>query len=109
MANIQSNKQSKNSNKQPKGNMPMDKLKQFKLLGNLKEPVIYVTHNTNKIARSVRALAAYRTAVHGVVHTGKLPASLRSTVHYFQVPMSRSDSDNSRDRRGVDTTETTSV
>ena len=109
MANIQTKKEHKNSNKQPKGNMPMDKLKQFKLHGNLQEPAIYVTHNTKKIAASVRAIAAYRLAVHGVVHTCKLPASLRSTVHYFQVHMSRSDSDNSRDRRGVESTETTSV
>jgi len=96
MAYIQTNNENKNSNKQPKGTMPLDKLKQFKLQGNLKEPEIYTTHNTNKIARSVRALAAYRTAVHGVSHTGKLPACLRSTVHYFQVPMRRSDSDNNK-------------
>ena len=107
MANIQSNKEKKNSNKQPKGTMPADKLKQFKLHGNLQEPVIYVTRNTKKIAQSVRALASYRATVHGVVHTGKLPASLRSTVHYFQVQMSRSDSDNSKDRKGIEnTTET---
>ena len=102
MANIQTNNQSKNSNKQPKGTMPVDKLKQFKLQANLQEPEIYVTHNKNKIAASVRALAAYRTAVHGVAHTGKLPASLRSTVHYFQVPMRRSDSDNNKDRKGIE-------
>lgn len=102
MANIQTNNQLKNSNKQPKGTMPMDKLKQFKLQANLQEPEIYVTHNKNKIARSVRALAAYRTSVHGVAHTGKLPSSLRSTVHYFQVPMRRSDSDNNKDRKGIE-------
>ena len=102
MANIQTNKEHKNSNKQPKGTMPMDKLKQFKLQANLQEPEIYVTHNKNKIARSVRALAAYRTSVHGVAHTGKSPASLRSTVHYFQVPMHRSDSDNNKDRKGIE-------
>ena len=102
MANIQTNKEHKNSNKQPKGTMPMDKLKQFKLHANLQEPEIYVTHNTNKIAASVRALAAYRTSVHGVAHTGKLPACLRSTVHYFQVPMRRSDSDNNKDRKGIE-------
>jgi len=102
MAYIQTNNEKKNSNKQPKGTMPLDKLKQFKLHGNLEEPVIYTTHNTNKIAASVRALAAYRTAVHGVSHTGKLPACLRSTVHYFRVPMSRSDSDNSKDRKGTE-------
>lgn len=102
MANIQTNNQLKNSNKQPKGTMPMDKLKQFKLQANLQEPEIYVTHNKNKIAASVRALAAYRTSVHGVAHTGKLPACLRSTVHYFQVPMRRSDSDNNKDRKGIE-------
>lgn len=105
MANIKkSNTEQKNSNKQPKGTMPADKLKQFKLLGNLQEPVIYVTRNTKKIAQSVRALTSYRAAVHGVVHTGKLPASLRSTVHYFQVQMSRADSDNSKDRKGLENT-----
>ena len=102
MANIQSNNEKKNSNTQPKGTMPADKLKQFKLQGNLKEPEIYTTHNTNKISRSVRALAAYRTSVHGVYHTGKLPACLRSTVHYFQVQMRRSESDNSKDRKGTE-------
>jgi hypothetical protein len=40
--------------------------------------------------------------VHGVSHTGKLPSSLRSTVHYFQVPMRRSDSDNNKDRKGIE-------
>lgn len=104
MANIKSNTEHKNSNKQPKGTMPADKLKQFKLHANLKEPVIYVTRNTKKIAASVRALAAYRATVHGVVHTGKLPASLRSTVHYFQVQMSRADSDNNKDRKGLENT-----
>ena len=102
MAYIQTNNEKKNSNKQPKGTMPADKLKQFKLHGNLEEPEIYTTHNKNKIAASVRAIAAYRTAVHGVAHTGKLPSSLRSTVHYFQVPMRRSDSDNSKDRKGTE-------
>jgi hypothetical protein len=106
MANIQTNKQHKNSNKQPKGTLPADKLKQFKLNGNLQDPTIYVTRNIKKIAQSVRATAAYRAAVHGVTHTGKLPASLRTTVHYFQVQMSRADSDNSRDRKGIETTET---
>ena len=96
MAYIQTNNEKKNSNKQPKGTMPLDKLKQFKLHGNLEEPVIYTTHNTKKISASVRALAAYRTAVHGVSHTGKLPACLRSTVHYFQVQMRRSESDNNK-------------
>jgi len=102
MANTQTNNEKKNSNKQPKGTMPLDKLKQFKLQGNLEEPEIYTTHNKNKIAASVRALAAYRTAVHGVAHTGKLPACLRSTVHYFQVQMRRSESDNSKDRKGTE-------
>jgi len=102
MAYTQTNNEKKNSNKQPKGTMPLDKLKQFKLHGNLEEPEIYTTHNKNKIAASVRALAAYRTSVHGVSHTGKLPSSLRSTVHYFQVPMRRSESDNSKDRKGTE-------
>ena len=101
MSNIQTNNEKKNNNKQPKGTMPADKLKQFKLLGNLKEPSIFVTHNTQKIARSVRAISAYRMLVHGV-NTHKLPASLRSAVHYFQVPMSRSDSDNNKDRKGIE-------
>jgi hypothetical protein len=106
MANIKTNKEHKNSNKQPKGTLPADKLKQFKLHGNLQEPVIYVTRNTKKIAQSVRAIAAYRAAVHNVTHTGKLPACLRTSVHYFQVPMSRADSDNARDRKGIETAET---
>jgi hypothetical protein len=108
MANIQTNNKSKNSNKQPKGTMPMDKLKQYKLLCNLRDPVSYVTRDTKKIAQSARAISTYRMIVHGV-NTHRLPSSLRSTVHYFQVPMSRSDSDNSRDSRGVESTETTSV
>ena len=102
MANIQTNNEKKNNNKQPKGTMPADKLKQFKLLCNLKDPVSYVTRDTKKIAQSVRAISTYRMIVHGV-NTHKLPASLRSTVHYFQVPMNRSDSDNARDRKGLET------
>ena len=103
MANIKkSNNEQKNSNLQPKGTMPADKLKQFKLLGNLQEPVIYVTRNSKKIAQSVRAISTYRMLVHGV-NTHRLPASLRSSVHYFAVPMSRADSDNARDRKGLET------
>jgi len=108
MANIQTNNKSKNSNKQPKGTMPMDKLKQYKLLCNLRDPVSYVTGDTKKIAQSARAISTYRMIVHGV-NTHRLPGSLRSTVHYFQVPMSRSDRDNSRDSRDVESTEITSV
>ena len=106
MAKINTSKTDKNSNVQPVGTMPADKLKQFKLTGNLKNPVIYKTRDTAKIAKSVRAISTYRMLAHGVT-THRLPSCLRSSVHYYLVPMSRSDSDNSKDRKGLDASSNT--
>ena len=82
--------------------MPKDMLKRFKLLGNMKVPNDhYVIHNRTKIARSARAVHSYRQFVHGVTEN-KLPASLKHSVHYFLTEMTRADSDNSKDRRGLE-------
>jgi hypothetical protein len=93
---------SKSGNKTtPKGTMPADKLKRFKLLGNSLQYDRLVCRNAKAVAKNVREFAAYRTMVHGVIET-KLPASLKYTAHYFCIPMSRSDSDNPRDRKGLE-------
>jgi hypothetical protein len=79
-----------------------DMLKRHKLLGNMKEPnSYYVIHNRTKIARSARAVHTYRQFVHGV-NEARLPATLRHSVHYFLTQMTRADSDNSRDRKGLE-------
>lgn len=93
---------SKSGNKTtPKGTMPADKLTRFKLLGNSVQYDRLVCRNSNAVAKNIRAFAAYRTMVHGVTET-KLPASLKYAAHYFCIPMSRSDSDNPRDRKGLE-------
>lgn len=97
------NNTKKNSNNMPKGTMPKDKLTRFKLKGNIDEPGEY-KHRTisdvKLVARSARAIHTYRMYVHGCVEP-RLPSSLRRTVHYFMTPMSRADSDNSKDRKPI--------
>ena len=97
------NNTKKNSNKMPKGSMPKDKLTRFKLKGNIDEPGEY-KHRTisdvKLVARSARAIHTYRMYVHGC-NEPRLPSSLRRSVHYFLTPMSRSDSDNSKDRKNI--------
>jgi hypothetical protein len=106
MAKIANNNNTtkKNSNKMPKGTMPKDKLTRFKLNGNIDEPGEY-KHRTiadvKTVAKSARAVHTYRMYVHGCVEP-RLPSSLRRTVHYFLTPMNRSDSDNAKDRRGIE-------
>ena len=98
------NSQKRNSNNMPKGTMPKDKLTRFKLTGNIDNPGDYRVRSiadVKTVARSARAVKNYRMYVHGCMES-KLPSSLRRTVHYFLTPMSRADSDNSKDRRGMD-------
>lgn len=105
MAKIDNNNNAKkNSNKNPIGTMPKDKLIRFKLNGNIDNPGEYKHRSmadVKKVAKSVRAIHTYRMYVHGCVEP-RLPSSLRRTVHYFLTPMSRADSDNSKDRKGLD-------
>ncbi len=82
------------------GTLPPDHLLRHKLT-NLKEPNVYVCRNNKAVAKSVRALKSYRQTVHGV-HTDKLAGSLVLSAHYFLIPMSRSDSDNPRDRKSLE-------
>ena len=98
MAKI-NNTEKRNTNRSPKGTMPKDMLNKFKLKGNLADPPIYVTRDARKIARSVRMVSTYRQLVHGA--PPKLPSSLRTLVHYFLVPLSRTDSDNPRDNNAA--------
>ena len=84
-----------------KGTMPKDMLKRHKLLGNMETTNYSNRHNINVVAKSARALKTYRMLVHGSMEN-KLPSSLRQSVHYFLTPMTRSDSDNGRDRRGLE-------
>lgn len=94
----------RNTNNMPKGTMPKDKLTRFKLKGNIENPGEY-KHRTmadvKKVAKSARAVHTYRMYVHGCVEP-RLPSSLRRTVHYFLTPMNRGDSDNAKDRRGIE-------
>ena len=95
----------KGSNKTPVGNMPKDKIARFKLSGNISTSENggkYTTYNTSRIAKSVRLISTYRMHAHKVAET-KLPSSLKQSVHYFLTPMSRGDSDNTKDRKGIET------
>lgn len=104
MAKIENNTNAKkNSNKNPIGTMPKDKLTRFKLSGNIDNPGEY-KHRTMAdvkiVARNARALHNYRMYVHKCMEP-KLPSALKRSIHYFLTPMSRMDSDNSKDRKGL--------
>ena len=104
MAKIdKNNNNNRGSNKQPVGTMPKDKLARFKLKGNIENPGDYKHRSMADIklvARSARAIHTYRMYAHGCVEP-RLPSALRRSVHYFMTPMSRGDSDNSKDRRDI--------
>ena len=104
MAKIdKSNNTNRGSNKNPIGTMPKDKLVRFKLTGNIDNPGDY-KHRTiadvKTVAKSARAIHTYRMYAHGCVEP-RLPSALRRSVHYFLTPMSRGDSDNSKDKKAA--------
>lgn len=103
MAKIERNNNTRGSNNMPIGTMPKDKLTRFKLNGNIADPGDYKVRSiadVKLVARSARAVKNYRSYVHKC-YEARLPSSLRRTVHYFMTPMSRMDSDNSKDRKGI--------
>lgn len=100
MATIQKT-QTKGSAFSCKGTMPPDKLKQFKLTENLKKYDRIVCRNDKLVRDFVRKYSTYRMFAHKVATT-YLPASIKYTAHYFSVPLTRSDSDNPKDRKGLD-------
>ena len=103
MAKIERNNNTRGSNNAPVGTMPKDKLTRFKLNGNISDPGDYKVRSiadVKLVARSARAVKNYRMYVHKC-NEARLPSSLRRSVHYFMTPMSRSDSDNSKDRKGI--------
>jgi hypothetical protein len=105
MAKIDNNNnaQKRNSNNNPIGTMPKDKLVRFKLKGNIENPGDYKHRSladVKLVARSARAIHTYRMYAHGCMEP-RLPSALRRSVHYFMTPMSRGDSDNSKDRRDI--------
>jgi len=103
MAKIERNNNNRGSNNMPIGTMPKDKLIRFKLSGNISDPGDYKVRSiadVKLVARSARAVKNYRMYVHKC-YENKLPSSLRRSVHYFMTPMSRMDSDNSKDRKPV--------
>ena len=103
MAKIDKNNNNRGSNNMPIGTMPKDKLTRFKLSGNITDPGDYKVRSiadVKLVARSARAVKNYRSYVHKC-YESRLPSSLRRSVHYFMTPMSRMDSDNSKDRKGI--------
>lgn len=105
MAKIDKNNNTRGSNNMPIGTMPKDKLTRFKLSGNISEPGDYKIRSISDVklvARSARAVKNYRMYVHKCTEN-RLPSSLRRSVHYFMTPMSRMDSDNSKDRKSFAT------
>ncbi len=98
--NIKNNTKGKNN--MSKGTMPNDKLVRFKLKGNSAEPFTgKATRSDKTVRRLCRMLRNYRAYVHAC-YEPKLPSALRQSVHYFSVPMTRADSDNAKDKRGLD-------
>lgn len=96
------NNNKKNSNKSPVGTMPKDMITRFKLHGNFEADRPKANSRNSKVVRKFsRMISTYRMKVHGVAET-KLPSQLRQVAHYFAIPMSRADSDNSKDRKGLD-------
>ena len=91
------------SNKMPIGTMPKDQLARYKLTGNIENPGDYKIRSmadVKIVARNARAISTYRMHVHKT-NESKLPSSLRRTLHYFLTPMSRADSDNSKDKKAA--------
>lgn len=89
------------------GTMPKDMLSRYALKGNTKNGERHKAwHADATVRRMSRTTSTYRLLVHGSKSI-RLPASLRYGVHYFAIPMSRADSDNPRDRRGLDKVEST--
>lgn len=89
--------------------MPADLLLRHKL-SNKPSAVgkVVCKHNSAKVRKFARMISGYRLRVHGVTEK-KLAAPLRNMCHYFSIPMSREDSDNYRDRRGLETTTETNT
>lgn len=100
MAKTYSQETKKNSNNMPTGTLPLDKLNRHKLKSNVYSSRI-VSGNTKLVKKFVESIKHYRQFVHGV-QEARLSAPLKNSAHYFVLPMSRSDSDNAKDRRGVE-------
>lgn len=80
--------------------MPKDKLARFKLIGNNPFPTNYTAFRADRtVRRFCKMISTYRQEVHGA--PSELPKPLVYVAHYFAIPMTKSDSDNPRDRRGI--------
>lgn len=86
----------------PLGTMPPDKLKRFKLIGNLKEPLVQPSLSRNRalVKKNAQDIKHYRQFVHGV-NEPRLPSCYKMSAHYFAIQHTRADSDNPRDRKGL--------
>ena len=84
--------------------MPADMLRKHKLPKDIAVTEKYRSfRNSRGVRRLTRMANTYRLLVHGVVTPHRLAAPLRSTVQYFASHSSRADSDNPRDRKGLNT------
>ena len=94
------------------GTMPPDMLLRHKLVGTSARAGVqrYVAARTaaSYVRKMNRLVSTYRVVYHGVTER-HLASCLRNGVQYFAIPMSRGDSDNPRDRKGLETVEQTSV
>ena len=93
------NTEKKGSNKTSKGTMPADKLVRFKLKGNISSDRV-VSRNTKLVKKFAESIKHYRQSAHGV-NESRLPSCFRMSAHYFTIPLTRADSDNPRDKRGL--------
>lgn len=100
MAKTYNNTEKKNNNRQSIGTMPQDMLAKHKLKDNTVSDRV-VSRNSKLVKKFVESMKHYRQYVHNV-HVSRLPSCLTNSAHYFTIPMSRSDSDNPRDKRAVE-------
>ena len=86
----------------PLGTMPPDKIKRFKLLPNLKDPLVQPSLSRNRalVKKNAQDIKHYRQHVHGV-NEPRLPSCYKMSAHYFAIQHTRADSDNPRDRKGL--------
>ena len=86
----------------PKGTMQKDKLARFGLVGNSPFATDYKAYRAERTVRKLcKMISTYRQNVCGV-NERKLPVALVYIAHYFAIPMTKADSDNPKDRRGLD-------
>ena len=104
MANSNSTANAANTKKgdkfTPKTTLNPEMLARHKLRGNTVDSQRYIAFRSDKTVRDFsRMFSTYRLLVHGVTTRHRLASPIRNMAHYFSIPLSKSDSDFSRDKK----------